>query len=547
LPVNNVTLSGSGTDSDGAIATYAWTKVSGPTGEVLNAPNGAVTSVSGLVQGVYVFRLTVTDNDGAMASDEVNITVNAASNKTPAANAGSDAAITLPVTGTTLSGSGTDADGTIASYAWIKVSGPAQGVIANQNAAVTAVNNLVQGVYVFRLTVTDNDGAQASDDVMVTVNAAPNKAPAAHAGSDVVVTIPVNTVSLSGNATDEDGTITTYEWTKVSGPAGGVISSPQAVATQVTGLVQGSYSFRLTVTDNDGATAFDDVTITVNAAANQAPVANAGADVSLTLPKDSATLSGSGTDADGTIASYAWTRVSGPAQGNLETPALAITQVTGLTQGTYVFRLTVTDNDGATDQDEITVTVTTAPAINQRPLVDAGTDQSITLPPDSVQLNGTATDADGAIVTYAWTQVSGPSAATIINPDSLATKITALTQGSYVFRLTITDNAGAFASDEVKVDVTVVTAIDNSPATAGYHVLVAPNPTASYFTMKVVSTGNKPCYLRVTDALGRVVEERRDVRSNTAFTIGHLYPAGVYVAEIVQNGKRLVLRLLKTN
>ena len=45
---------------------------------------------------------------------------------------------------------------------------------------------------------------------------------------------------------------------------------------------------------------------------NQPPTANAGNNITMTLPTNSATLSGSGTDADGTIASYAWTRVSGP-------------------------------------------------------------------------------------------------------------------------------------------------------------------------------------------------------------------------------------------
>ena len=79
----------------------------------------------------------------------------------------------MPTNSTTLAGSGTDADGTITSYAWTRVSGPATFTFGTANAATTTLTNLVQGVYVFRLTVTDNSGATATDDVTVTVNAAP--------------------------------------------------------------------------------------------------------------------------------------------------------------------------------------------------------------------------------------------------------------------------------------------------------------------------------------------------------------------------------------
>ncbi|MFP2935014.1 PKD domain-containing protein, partial [Pyxidicoccus sp. 3LG] len=108
---------------------------------------------------------------------------------------------------------------------------------------------------------------------------------------------------------------------------------------------------RLTVTDDDGATHSDDVTVTVsNAPANQAPSANAGADRSVALPSAGITLTGSGTDPDGNIVSYAWTQVSGPtaALSGANTPSLS---VSGLAVGTLVFRLTVTDDDGATHSD----------------------------------------------------------------------------------------------------------------------------------------------------------------------------------------------------
>jgi hypothetical protein len=78
LPTNSVTLSGSGTDTDGTISSYSWTKISGGTATI-TSPTSASTTITGLVAGTYVFQLQVTDNNGATATDTVQITVNAAS------------------------------------------------------------------------------------------------------------------------------------------------------------------------------------------------------------------------------------------------------------------------------------------------------------------------------------------------------------------------------------------------------------------------------------------------------------------------------------
>ncbi len=223
--------------------------------------------------------------------------------------------LTLPVNNTTLNGSGTDADGTITGYAWTRISGPATFTLGSANAATTTLTNLVAGTYVFRLTVTDNNGATATDDVTVTVNAsAPaNQAPIAIAGNNVTLNLPANSTTLNGTGSfDPDGTITSYAWTKVSGPAF-TIGNANASITTLTNLVAGTYVFQLTVTDNNGATDDDNITVIVSATPNQPPTANAGNNITLTLPLNSTNLNGGGsTDADGTIATYAWTRVSGP-------------------------------------------------------------------------------------------------------------------------------------------------------------------------------------------------------------------------------------------
>jgi hypothetical protein len=92
---------------------------------------------------------------------------------------------------------------------------------------------------------------------------------------------------------------------------------------------------------------------------NNLPIANAGIDQSITLPVSTVTLTGSGTDTDGTITTYAWTKISGPAGCAIISPTLATTKVVDLTVGTYVFQLAVTDNLGGVGTDTVQITVAT--------------------------------------------------------------------------------------------------------------------------------------------------------------------------------------------
>jgi len=451
LPVSTVTLNGSATDPDGTIATYQWTKIAGPTQFTITTSNAAVTTVTGLVQGVYRFELTATDNSGAADKDTVQVTVNAALNQLPSANAGTDQTITLPVSTITLNGSGSDPDGSITNYLWSKIAGPAQFTITSPASASTGVTSLVQGVYRFELTVTDNSGATDKDTVQITVNAAINLIPLANAGTDQSITLPVSTVTLNGSGSDPDGSITNYLWSKIAGPAQYTITSPASASTGVTSLVQGVYRFELTVTDNSGATDKDTVQITVNAYVNQAPVANAGVDQSIVLPVSTVTLNGSGSDPDGNISGYQWVKIAGPAQYSITAASSASTGVTSLVQGVYRFELTVTDNSGATDKDTVQVTVNAS--LNQLPSANAGADQTITLPVNSVTLNGTGSDPDGSIATYQWSKLSGPLQFTITSSSSASTGVTGLVQGVYRFELTVTDNSRGAAKDTVQVTV----------------------------------------------------------------------------------------------
>ena len=452
LPTSTVSLSGSGKDTDGSISSYSWTKISGPASGTITNANSASTTVTTLVQGVYVFQLKVTDNGASTAVSNVQITVNPAANIAPTANAGADQIITLPTSTVSLSGSGTDTDGTISGYSWTKISGPASGTITNANSSSSTVTGLIQGVYQFQLKVTDNNGATGVSNVKVTVIVAANIPPTANAGADQSITLPLNNVSLTGSGTDADGTVVSYAWTKISGPAA-TITNDTSANTSVTGLVQGVYQFQLKVTDNNGATATSNVQVTVSDAANISPTGNAGANQSITLPVNTVLLNGKGTDPDGTISAYNWTKISGPAVGNITNTASAATSVTGCVRGAYKFQLKVTDNDGASGLSTVQITVNVA--ANIPPTANAGADQSIILPIDNVILTGSGTDAEGTVLSYAWTRISGPAAGTITSINSASTPVTTLVQGLYQYQLKVTDKDGATAFDTVQITVNV--------------------------------------------------------------------------------------------
>jgi hypothetical protein len=496
-------LNGSGNDPDGSVASYQWTKISGPSSYIINSASQAQTSIGNLTQGVYQFELRVTDNVGAIGRDTVIVTVNPVPNTPPLVNAGADQTITLPVNTTILNGAASDADGNIVNYTWTKISGPTQYLIASQNQSQTALNNLVEGVYHFELTVMDNQGAIGRDTVAVTVIA--NIAPTVTAGDDQTITLPVNSVTFAGIAADLDGTIVSYEWSKIFGPAQFVIVSSSQPQTIINNLLEGIYRFELTVTDNRGGVAKDTVQVTVNARPNMAPVAKAGIDQTITLPLTTVLVRGSGTDVDGTIVSYLWSKISGPASYIIGNPSSAQTFIHTLEEGVYQFELMVTDNDGGIGKDTIMITVNAAG--NLPPVAVAGPDQDITLPTNSVTLSGIGTDADGTIIGYSWTKIAGPGQFNIALPAQAQTAVNNLVEGVYQFELKVTDNQGAVGRDTVTVFVHN-TAINTSTAT------LYPNPASTTINVKIDAiTHRNQTKIRIYDVRGVLVYEEEFLRT----------------------------------
>lgn len=397
-------------------------------------------------------QITGRDANGYYFLTNVTLT-SGTSNRPPVANAGPNQSITLPDDDANLSGSlSSDPDGTLAAYLWSQVSGPSTATITTPTTATTAVDNMVAGIYIFNLRVTDNGGSTSNDQVQITVNPA-NIAPVANAGANQSITQPTSTATLNGSSSTDDVAVTSYLWSQTSGPSAN-IASPNTVSTGISGMTTaGTYGFRLLVSDFEGLTDADTVYITV-LPGNQAPVANAGANQSIQLPgTTSAAVSASASTDDVGITSYAWTQVGGPISATIVSPSNVNTNITGMsTAGIYTFRVTVSDGS-LTNFDDVQITALAAP--NAAPVADAGNPQSFQLPgTTSGTLNGSGSSDDVSISTYAWSQVSGPITATIATPTTVSTNISGLTApGIYFFRLTVTDGGGLTNSDQVQITV----------------------------------------------------------------------------------------------
>jgi len=91
---------------------------------------------------------------------------------------------------------------------------------------------------------------------------------------------------------------------------------------------------------------------------------------------------------------------------------------------------------------------------NKPPIAIAGPDQVITLPADSVLLDGSnSSDPDGMISSYLWTKISGPSSFTILKPTDSITRVKTLVVGTYQFELKVTDADNLFSKDTMWVNV----------------------------------------------------------------------------------------------
>jgi len=182
----------------------------------------------------------------------------------PIADAGIDQTVSEQ-TLVTLDGSGTAMAGKISGISWRQSSGDAVTLSDSSAPDATFMAPVTIGelTFTFEITATDDQGRTATDSVKITVLPV-NTDPVADAGEDQNVTGGEDVV-LSGNGTDSDGSIVSYQWSQISGDTVTLSNADSQQAgfiapqfEQVTELV-----FQLSVTDNEAGTATDTVSINV--------------------------------------------------------------------------------------------------------------------------------------------------------------------------------------------------------------------------------------------------------------------------------------------
>ena len=367
--------------------------------------------------------------------------------------------------------------------------------------------------------------------------------PVAAAGSDQNITLPANSIFLRGSGTDADGTIEKYVWTKVAGPSPFYICSPGTDTTTVRNLVQGTYTFRLTVTDNDGVSANDDVQVTVNAA----PVSG--------LKMIQVNLYG-GTNAYSNAAWNNW---------NVGTAKATNKSITALkySDGTTSTVAALLSSTEAVGDNGSTYGGTMAPAEVLRYCSNATTTRTLTL-------SGLSTSKTYSVEFYASRAKTGYSSIFTIG----STTVTVNTDNNKTTKASFT-NLKANSSGQIVVTIKCGTTTNASPynylngfilteqsgtssnvtraAETGepvigeFEVTAYPNPAAQNFNLNIKSKSRETIMLQVVDATGRIVENIQGVASNTIYTLGDAYKPGVYYVEVLQNGRKATLKLVKAN
>ena len=474
---STVTLDGSGSsDADGQNLSYTWSQIGGTSVMLSDATAAMPTFTAPAISGgssteVLTFRLVVNDTIEDSLEDTVVITITAPANTVPTADAGTAQSVSSGST-VTLDGSGSsDAEGDTLIYAWSQVGGSTAGItLSDATAAMPTFTapTLSIGdsnvVLTFRLVVNDNGGS-TEDTVVITITAPANTVPVADAGTAQTV-LSGATVTLDGSgSSDAEGDTLIYAWSQVGGPTAGITLS-DATASMPTftaptlsiGDSNVVLTFRLVVNDNGGSTE-DTVVITITAPVNTVPIADAGTAQSVSSGS-TVTLDGSGSsDAEGDTLIYAWSQVGGPTAGitlsdstasmpTFTAPTLSI----GASNVVLTFRLVVNDNGGSTE-DTVVITIT-AP-VNTVPTADAGVDQNV----DSgatVTLDGSgssAEDSGQSLVSYTWTQLSGPNVTFTPNSPTITFTLpnTLAETDILTFGLVVNDGHADSSMDEVIV------------------------------------------------------------------------------------------------
>ncbi len=370
LPSNSVSLNATANSTAGNINSYIWNKISGPALYSISNPGIINPVLSNLVEGTYTFELTVTDDSFNTASDTINIIVNSrilidfgpTISSAPDVNGNYWNNIYAVNNGIKLSNAITTNN--VQTNIGLVVSNRIDGSFGIQGTGLSAGNTVGNvGDYLSTATTDYAFADQSAVDAGWAIT-----------GLDSTRTY---TIKFWGNKTatfpnvieikkQEDIVWQSYD-------ASGNSDYNNAAVFVVTGKSVVDFNIRVQTGSAFGYICLIDILQTGSTLADNAqPIANAGNDIYLTSPINSTTLDATlSNDADGSISSYSWTTLSNPSQAVFSNASASITTLSNLSEGFHQFELTVTDNNGATATDTISVFV------GSRVLIDFGPDQVI--------------------------------------------------------------------------------------------------------------------------------------------------------------------------
>ena len=340
-----VRLSASGVDPDGGALVYRWTFSEDPGSGAF----GPTVNRTYPTAGTYTATVTVTDDEGDTASDDVTITVGEAESEPPEIiEATADVTSGPAPLDVLFQAVAEDPEGGALTYRW-EFGDASGGSVLGEEAEH---RYLEPGVFTAVVTVTDETGASATAEIVITVTDPPGNRPPAVEGAAVPASgkAPL-AVRFTANGSDPDGDALTYRWDFGDGSPVAAGRSARHTYTR-----NGVFTATVTATDRGGLTATDEVTITVgNPAGGQAPTVQVAADPTTGTAPLAVNFSAAGSDPDGDAITYAWTFGDGGSMAGQQASH------TYTAAGSYTATVTATDTGGKSASATVTITVA-APA-----------------------------------------------------------------------------------------------------------------------------------------------------------------------------------------